>query len=137
MYVFGNPKYDHCKSGVWHVYTAEVFFVKFLFLFNVLLSLVLIDMKNVGKIVGINLLILILYFVGVSFIRGNEADIARLIYLGIFLIPIHVIVCFITSFVYLISNDPNIKKTSAYSKGFFLSGLLVALIGFSLCTTLF
>ena len=94
-------------------------------------------MNIIAKVVGANLLILIVYFVGVSFIKGNDAGIARLVYLGIFLIPTHVIVCLITSFVYLISNDPNTKKTSAYSKGFFLSGLLIALIGFSFCTTLF
>lgn len=91
-------------------------------------------MKIVGKIVGINLVVLIIYFMGVSFVGGFESELTQVLLLGLLLIPIHVAICLIVPHVITPSLNETEEEYKMYKRGYYLSALVVLVVGFSLCT---
>lgn len=80
------------------------------------------------KIVGFNLLLLLLYNVFLHSMYGNDSS---SIFEGLtWLISIHVIVNLILAVVYTVSKE---ETKSDLSTSFYLSFVLVLLIGFSTC----
>ena len=94
-------------------------------------------MKIVGKIVGLNLLILVMYFIGVSFIGGFESEITQLFFLGVILIPTHVITCLVLSSVSATSEKRTKEERKLFTRAHLLSGLVVLSVGFSFCSMLY
>ena len=86
-------------------------------------------MKYIGKIAGINLLILLAYMALLFATHqgeGHEWQMAFIMY-GMLLIVAHVMVAFVVSLVYFI------RKNDEMGKAWILSSLIILLVGFSAC----
>ena len=81
-------------------------------------------MKDVGKVVGVNLLILLIYIVATTSSHNIGALLTLLI--G------HVFVNILLGIIFILSDS-----TKKYGYGSFLSSLLILLIGFSACVSMF
>ncbi len=90
-------------------------------------------MNTIGKIVGINLAILALYCIGVSFMDGFEKQSVQAFFLGIIFIPTHFLVCLITATVKYFTTKGSGGQRNLEAKGYLLSALVVLIVGFSVC----
>lgn len=91
-------------------------------------------MSIIGKIVGINLTILSLYFIGVTFIGGYEAKIAQVALLGLVFIPSHIVICISKAINRNLSENETQDERKAYRRAYLLSALVILTVGFSFCT---
>lgn len=90
-------------------------------------------MNTIQKIVGVNLLIMSVYIIVVGLI-SNE-----LLFGTMLLLPLHVLLLFVISVGYYISyiNDKENKgEELKIAKAYFLTSFVVAVVGFSSCSSL-
>jgi len=88
-------------------------------------------MRIIGKIVGINLAILALYCIGVSFIVGYEGT--QVFFLGLIFIPIHLVTCSIRAFDIYVNSDEKSIEEKMRVRAYLLSALVVLIVGSSFC----
>jgi len=84
-------------------------------------------MNNLGKIVGVNLLILFIYMLWIILSNAGPEAALGIVILAAMCIVVHVVLNFIIAIYYFIKGN---KPTG---KAFFLSAGLVLVIGFSSC----
>jgi hypothetical protein len=83
-------------------------------------------MKDIRKIVGINLLVMLVYMILINVTSlGQERQLAVLVF-SAFAVGIHVAISILVSVIFFIQKNPR-------AKAFLLSAGIVLVIGFSSC----
>lgn len=88
-------------------------------------------MKEISLVVGLHLLVFVLYMVVLSKLLNAT------IVFGVFFLPLHVLLCFVMGIVNYFSQDADKKESVMFALAHILSGIVVAMIGLSLCTKSF